>query len=168
MRVLPGVTDATFDVSSEVFTVKTTGGTTADSVLAVIRDLGFQPTLLEGPAPATAPRTTLRDPTSRALREALARAQERGVPLVADFGATWCGPCKQFATTTLTDPRVIKALADFEFLAIDIDDDPAAARDLGVAGVPDIWFVAPNGTVLGRENRFLDADAFLTALAAAR
>ncbi len=164
MRVLPGIESAEFDVPTEVFTLKAAPGTGSDRVMAAIRELGYEPHLLEGPVEAVARRTRLTDPKSAAVRKALARARKRAVALVADFGATWCGPCKAFARETLTDARVEEALRDFELLRIDIDEDPAATKDFGVAGVPDIWFVAPDGKILGRENRYMDADDFLAVL----
>lgn len=165
MRVLPGIESAEFDVPTEVFTLKTAAGTKPDTVLAAIRDLGFQPELLYGPAEAVAEVTSITDPKSDAVRQALARAKTRGVPLIVDFGATWCGPCKEFAQTTLTDERVKEALRDHEFLKVDIDEDPTAAKDFGVAGVPDIWFVGPAGKILGRENRHMNVEEFLAVLA---
>lgn len=166
MRVLPGIESAEFDVPTEVFTLNTAPDTKPDGILAAIRGLGYEPQLLDGPVGAIASRTQITDPKSDAVRDALARAKERGVPLVADFGATWCGPCKTFAKKTLTDSRVVEALRDFELLKIDIDEDPAAARDFGVAGVPDIWYVAPDGKILGRENRYMNAEELIASLRA--
>ena len=168
MRVLPGIESAAFDVSTEVFTLMANAGTQAAPILDAIRNLGFQPELLKGPATGVKALTRITAPESDSVRQALVRARKRGVPLIVDFGATWCGPCKTFANTTLADERVKHALQDFELLTIDIDEDPTAAKDFAVAGVPDIWFLAPDGYVLARENRCLAVDEFLATLASVR
>jgi thioredoxin 1 len=52
---------------------------------------------------------------------------------VVDFWAPWCGPC-----TRVT--QVLEALADehdtVEFVALDIDDNPAAAARCGILSIP--------------------------------
>ncbi len=165
MRDLPGVNSAEFDVPTEVFTLRMTQGVAATATLAAIRELGYEPELLAGPATADGALDHLRNPTSQALRDALVVAQDRDVPLVVDFGASWCGLCKKLASTTLADERVVLSLKEFVFLKIDVDKDPMAVKDFGVAGIPDIWFLAPDGRVISRENRYLTPEELLAVLA---
>ena len=42
-------------------------------------------------------------------------------PLVVEFHARWCEPCKQFERTVLPDPRVREALASVRFVSYDGD-----------------------------------------------
>lgn len=165
MRALPQVEDARFDIPSETFSLTLAPGAEPAAVLKAIADLGYEPEVIER-MPASKARTKrLLRPTSKALAESLARARAQDTPLVIDFGAAWCGPCRKFATTTLADEAVSRTLAaHFIFLAIDVDEDPEAAADLGVAGIPDLWVIAPDGSILARENRYLDATAFLDLL----
>lgn len=56
------------------------------------------------------------------------------VPVLVDFTATWCGPCKQLAP-------VVDALADeyvgtYKVGKLDIDDAPGVTQKYGVRGVP--------------------------------
>jgi thioredoxin len=74
-------------------------------------------------------------------------ALEAGRPLVIDFWATWCGPCKQFAP-------VFEAVAAengevFSFAKVDVDEVPELASRFSVMSIPTIVAVAPNGEVLG-------------------
>jgi len=165
VRALPQVEEARFDIPSETFRLTLAPGAGPEVILKAIADLGYEPELLERVSAPEGRLERLLRPTSKALAEALSRARAEDRPLVIDFGAIWCGPCRQFVTTTLADEAVSKTLAaHFVLLAIDVDEDPEAAADLGVAGIPDIWVIAPDGQVLARENRYLDVEAFLGLL----
>ena len=58
------------------------------------------------------------------------------VPVLVDFTATWCGPCKQLA------PIVEKIANDYQGKIkvgkLDIDDAPAITAKYGVRSVPTI------------------------------
>jgi len=164
VRALPQVKEATFDIPSESFTITLHEGDGITAVLNAIQRLGFDPKLLDDiPAP-TAAITRLDTPTSTTLREGLARATARGVPLVVAFGGPFCSLCKKFEEHTLRDARVLLRLERLESLQIDVEADPDAARDLDVHGVPDLWVLDGTGSVLARHNGFLDTDAFLALL----
>jgi thioredoxin 1 len=58
------------------------------------------------------------------------------VPVLVDFTATWCGPCKALAP-------IVDALADelsgqVKVGKLDIDDSPLTAGKYGVRGVPTV------------------------------
>lgn len=58
------------------------------------------------------------------------------VPVLVDFGATWCGPCKALA------PIVDKIADDFQgklkVVSVDIDDCTEVTKKYGVKSVPTI------------------------------
>jgi thioredoxin 1/putative thioredoxin len=56
------------------------------------------------------------------------------LPVLVEFGATWCGPCKLVAPELEALERELKGKA--KVVAVDIDRSPLLARELGVQSVP--------------------------------
>ena len=57
-------------------------------------------------------------------------------PVMVDFSATWCGPCK------MLDPVLEELAADygetFDFYSVDVDQNSDLAMTYGVMGVPTV------------------------------
>ena len=70
-------------------------------------------------------------------------ADER--PVVLDFTASWCGPCRTMAPIV----RDLEARG-LPIRAVDIDERPELAERYEVTGVPAFVVVAPDGRELGR------------------
>jgi thiol:disulfide interchange protein DsbD len=102
---------------------------------------------------------------------ALAKATQEHKPLLIDFGASWCGACKELDEKTFPDPKVQKEGARFVALHIDAtdDDDPAVAqvrkKYRATAGLPVVVFLDSTGTEAKRFTEFVTPDCFASALA---
>ncbi len=83
--------------------------------------------------------------------ETLKEAQSLKKPVIIDFYATWCTPCRELEDVTFHDASVVKqAESDFVMVKVDVTrgGNPMherLLREYGVKGVPTIVFLNPVG-----------------------
>jgi len=67
-----------------------------------------------------------------------------GLPIVIDFGAGWCSPCKQFAPIleAMHDEMLGKAIIKY----VDTEDNADIAADFPISVIPTQVFINPDGT----------------------
>ncbi|RJQ76482.1 MAG: DUF255 domain-containing protein [Desulfobacteraceae bacterium] len=83
--------------------------------------------------------------------ETLRAARQTGKPVIIDFSATWCTPCRELEEVTFHDATVVKqAAADFVMVKVDVTKggNPVherLLREYGVKGVPTVVFLDRDG-----------------------
>ena len=58
------------------------------------------------------------------------------VPVLVDFTATWCGPCKALAP--IVEKIANETAGKYKVAKVDIDDCPGGARKHGIRSVPTV------------------------------
>ena len=73
---------------------------------------------------------------------------------VADFSATWCGPCKTMAPIV---EEIAEERTDIKVCKIDVDQEPELARQYRVMSIP-TFLVFKDGEVVKRDMGVMSKD----------
>ena len=77
------------------------------------------------------------------------------LPILIDFHATWCGPCKALAPAIKEVAHDLKG--EVRVIKIDIDKNQSLATQLNVRGVPTLMLYR-DGDMLWRESGVMPAN----------
>src|SRR5215469_6757599 len=93
-------------------------------------------TMLKGAAPQAAPADLIKDSDQTKFAKDVLEAS-RTVPVIVDFWATWCGPCK---TLQPIIEKVVKAAnGKVKLVKIDIDKNQMLAQQLRIQSIPAVY-----------------------------
>lgn len=97
---------------------------------------GFAAEVSFGNGAAPASGELIKDTTTAGFTEDVIRASMQQ-PVLVDFWAPWCGPCRQL--TPVLEKVVREARGAIKLVKMNIDEHPAVAGQLGVQSIPAVF-----------------------------
>lgn len=97
---------------------------------------------------------------------ALDKAKSEGKPLVVNFSATWCPPCREMKSSVWTSSKVSSWVKENAVAVyIDVDQSGGIAQHYGVRGLPTMIVLDKNGKEQGRISGGLGSDTLVSWMA---
>ena len=96
--------------------------------------------------------------------KAMELARQEGKPVLLDFWATWCHPCRDMDSQLWSRSDVVALSSKFVCIRVDVDREPGLARRFMVAAFPTVILEDPWGTEIARREGFGNIDDYLTLL----
>lgn len=108
----------------------------------------------------------IKDGTEATFMQDVVEASQE-VPIIVDFWATWCGPCKTL--TPALEAAVTKAKGAVKLVKVDVDQNQQIAAQLRIQSIPTVYAFYKGQPIDGFQGALppSEVDAFIEKVAAA-
>lgn len=91
-----------------------------------------------------------------------AKVLDSGKPVLVDFYATWCGPCKRLSPIVeqLSNSELKET---YDFVKVDVDQAPQLSSQFGIMSVPTLM-IFKDGEIVYKQPGLQSADALRQVL----
>lgn len=97
--------------------------------------------------------------------EGMALAKQEGKHVYINFHADWCGYCHKMVKNTFKDKSVVAFLNEnYISIRLNSDKERKLARQYGVRGLPENWFLTSTGARVGNKPGYMGPKDFLKVL----
>lgn len=86
---------------------------------------------------------------------------QAALPVVVDYYATWCGPCRQLAPTM--DSLADQYAGKIKFVKVNVEESPKLAQQFQVEGIPMLVFLQ-HGKAAGTSSGLIAKDDLVVRL----
>lgn len=77
-----------------------------------------------------------------------AEVKNSDVPVLVDFWATWCGPCRMM--TPAVEELAEESDGTYKVASVNVDDEPELANEFSVNAIP-CFVLIKNGETIGKK-----------------
>jgi thiol-disulfide isomerase/thioredoxin len=89
------------------------------------------------------------------LAAAFKEADKTGKPIMADFYAVWCGPCKILDEYVYPSADFARVAQDWVVVKIDAEKETELAQKYAIQAFPTTIFFRPDGSIFERQEGFM-------------
>ena len=100
--------------------------------------------------------------TWHTYQEGVSKAKSSGKPVLVDFYADWCGPCRMMDEYTYSDSKVIEKINEnFVAVKVNVDQEQSIAYFYNIRSIPTVVYLDSQGKEVYRTVGYRNVNQFI-------